>query len=46
VSARTARTLLRKGRTALVKGFASKAGKRFDARLNLEEGAVRFDFEA
>jgi DNA topoisomerase-3 len=45
VSARTARTLLRKGRTPLLKSFTSKAGKRFDARLKLEEGAVRFDFE-
>jgi DNA topoisomerase-3 len=45
VSARTARTLLRKGRTPLLKGFTSKAGKRFDARLKLEGGAVRFDFE-
>jgi DNA topoisomerase-3 len=45
VSARTARTLLRKGRTPLLKGFTSKAGKRFDARLKLENGAVRFDFE-
>ena len=45
VSARTVRTLLRKGRTPLLKGFTSKAGKRFDARLKLEGGAVRFDFE-
>jgi DNA topoisomerase-3 len=45
VSPRTARTLLRKGRTPLLKGFTSKAGKRFDARLKLEGGAVRFDFE-
>ena len=45
LSARTARTLLRKGRTPLLKGFTSKAGKRFDARLKLEGGAVRFDFE-
>jgi DNA topoisomerase-3 len=45
LSARTARTLLRKGRTPLLKGLTSKAGKRFDARLKLEDGAVRFDFE-
>jgi DNA topoisomerase-3 len=45
LSSRTARTLLRKGRTPLLKGFTSKAGKRFDARLKLENGAVRFDFE-
>jgi DNA topoisomerase-3 len=46
VSVRTARTLLGKGRSPLLKGFKSKAGKRFDARLKLEDGAVRFDFEA
>jgi DNA topoisomerase-3 len=45
LSARTARALLRKGRTPLLKGFTSKAGKRFDARLKLENGVVRFDFE-
>jgi DNA topoisomerase-3 len=44
LSARTARALLREGRTPLLKGFTSKAGKRFDARLKLENGAVRFDF--
>jgi DNA topoisomerase-3 len=43
---RTAQALLRKGRSALLKGFKSKAGKSFDARLKLEDGAVRFDFEA
>jgi DNA topoisomerase-3 len=45
LSARTARTLLRKGRTPVLKGFVSKANNRFDARLKLEDGAVRFDFE-
>jgi DNA topoisomerase III len=45
LSARTARALLREGRSPLLKGFKSKAGKRFDARLKLEGGAVRFDFE-
>ena len=45
VSARTARTLLRKGRTPLLKGFTSKAGRPFAARLKLEGGTVRLDFE-
>jgi DNA topoisomerase-3 len=46
ISVRTAQTLLRKGRSPLLKGFKSKAGKLFAARLKLEDGAVRFDFEA
>ena len=44
LSARTARTLLHKGRTSLLKGFKSKAGKPFDARLKVEAGQVRFEF--
>ena len=32
------------GRTPLLKGFVSKSGKRFEARLRLEGGDVRFDF--
>ena len=43
---RTAQALLRKGKSPLLKGFKSKAGKPFDARLKLEGGAVRFDFES
>ena len=46
LSARTAQALLRRGRSPLLKGFKSKAGKTFDARLKLENGAVRFDFDA
>jgi DNA topoisomerase III len=45
ISVRTAQTLLGKGRSPLLKGFKSKAGKLFAARLKLEDGAVRFDFE-
>jgi DNA topoisomerase III len=45
VSVRTAQALLRQGRSPPLKGFTSKAGKRFDARLKLVGGAVRFDFE-
>jgi DNA topoisomerase-3 len=45
LSAATARTLLRRGRSPLLRGFRSKSGKPFSARLKLEGGAVRFDFE-
>ncbi|RUL88195.1 DNA topoisomerase 3 [Tautonia sociabilis] len=45
ITARMARTLLTKGRTATLKGFKSKAGKPFEARLVLEEGEVRFSFD-
>jgi len=39
-----AQSLLREGRTRTLKGFVSKAGKPFEARLKLEAGEVRFDF--
>ncbi len=42
---RTAQALIRQGRSPRLKGLKSKAGKPFDARLKLEDGAVRFDFE-
>jgi DNA topoisomerase-3 len=44
IGLRAAQALLKSGRTALLKGFRSKAGKPFEARLKLEEGEVRFDF--
>ena len=44
ISVRTAQTLLRQGRTPVLKGFESKSGKPFEARLKLDEGEVRFDF--
>ncbi len=44
ISERTARSLLAKGETAKMKGFRSKAGRRFEARLKLVEGEVRLDF--
>jgi DNA topoisomerase-3 len=44
ISARTATTLLRKGRTAVLKRFKSKAGNPFDAALKLEDGRVVMDF--
>jgi DNA topoisomerase III len=40
----TARALLRRGRSTLLKGFRSRSGRTFEARLKLEEGAVGFDF--
>ena len=44
IGVRTAQSLLKKGQSPLLKGFRSKAGKPFDARLKLEGGEVRFDF--
>ena len=44
IGVRTARSLLELGRTAVLKGFESKAGKKFEARLTIEAGEVRFDF--
>lgn len=44
ISASTARVLLRDGKTSLLKGFKSKAGKSFEARLKLADGKVEFDF--
>lgn len=45
ISRRTAQTLLSRGQTAVLKGFRSKAGKPFSARLKLEDGEVRFEFD-
>jgi DNA topoisomerase-3 len=44
IGVRTAQSLLREGRTAVLKGFESKAGKKFEARLTIEAGEVRFQF--
>jgi len=38
-------TLILKGKTGLIKGFKSKAGKPFDAMLKLEGDKVSFEFE-
>lgn len=43
------KSLLKKGRTALIKGFLSKSGKSFSAYLvweNSVEGKVKFEFES
>jgi DNA topoisomerase-3 len=45
ISARTAKVLLSRGETATLKGFKSRAGKPFAARLRLVEGEVKFAFE-
>ena len=45
ISKTMARSLLTKGRTRVLKGFTSKSDKPFEARLKLEEGRVRFEFE-
>jgi hypothetical protein len=46
ISPGTARALLRKGRSPLLKGFRSRSGRTFEARLKLEEGVVGFDFSS
>lgn len=38
------RQLLTAGKTDVISGFKSKAGKKFEAALKLEEGRVAFDF--
>jgi DNA topoisomerase-3 len=45
IGVRAAQALLRDGRTPRLKGFKSKAGKPFEARLKLDAGEVRLDFE-
>ncbi len=45
ISARTAKTLLSKGETSVLKGFKSKAGKPFSARLKLVGSQVKYLFE-
>jgi DNA topoisomerase-3 len=39
-----AKKLLSKGESDLLKGFTSRAGKPFDARLKLEDNEVKFSF--
>jgi DNA topoisomerase III len=45
ISARTAKALLRDGKTAELKGFKSKSGQPFSARLKLIDGKVCLDFD-
>ncbi len=44
ISARMVKQLLKDGRSEVVKGFKSKAGKPFDAALEWREGKVQFAF--
>ncbi|WP_246146271.1 type IA DNA topoisomerase [Rubripirellula lacrimiformis] len=44
ISVTNAKKLIKKGETPIVKGFRSKAGKKFDAKLKLVDGKVQFDF--
>ncbi len=44
ISKRNAELLLQTGKTSEIQGFISKAGKTFNARLKIEDGAVKFDF--
>lgn len=44
ITAAMAKKLVRDGHTATLKGFKSKAGKRFEAQLKLNGGKVEFDF--
>lgn len=44
VTVKQVQDLLQKGKTALIKGFKSKAGKNFDAILVLQDGIVGFEF--
>ena len=45
ISSRTAQTLLTQGKTPVLKGFKSKAGKSFNAHLKMAGGEVRFEFD-
>jgi DNA topoisomerase III len=45
ISARTAKALLRDGKTAALKGFKSKSGQPFSARLKLTDGKVSLEFD-
>jgi DNA topoisomerase-3 len=44
ISATNAKKLIKNGETSILKGFLSKAGKKFDAKLKLVDGKVQFDF--
>ena len=46
ISGRTAKALLRDEKTSVLKGFKSKSGQPFSARLKLHDGKVNFDFDS
>ncbi|MEO8497005.1 MAG: DNA topoisomerase, partial [Planctomycetota bacterium] len=45
ITSSMAKTLLRDGKTSVLKGFKSKSGQPFSARLKLHEGKVSFEFD-
>ena len=45
ITAAMATSLLKKGQTRRLKGFVSKANRKFDARLRVVDGKVGFDFD-
>ena len=45
ISPNMAKELLKKGQTRQLKGFVSRAGKKFDARLRVIDGEVKFVFQ-
>ena len=44
ISEAQVKQLISKGKTGVIKGFKSKAGKSFDAMLVLNDGSVGFEF--
>ena len=44
ITAKTAQALLKNGQTSVLKGFKSRAGTAFQARLKVEDGDVKLDF--
>ena len=44
LTAKNIKDLIEKGKTAKIKGFTSKAGKKFDAILIVENNKITFDF--
>jgi DNA topoisomerase-3 len=46
IGIRATRALLTKGQTSVLKGFKSKRGKSFDARLVLKGGKVEMEFDS
>ncbi|MDD3224604.1 MAG: DNA topoisomerase [Clostridium sp.] len=46
ISESIAKKLIKDKKTSVIKGFKSKTGKEFSATLKLEDGQVKFDFNA
>jgi DNA topoisomerase III len=44
IGVRAVQALLREGKSPVLKGFKSKSGRPFEARLKLDGGEVRFEF--